>query len=97
MVSLSSNAAERLVDIEYDALVEMGVSIVPQLMLEYVKPEGGGLQFSFELLHEIIWGYQAGFQTMFLGELREQWVGWFERGDFGEAPRYLRREDRGEE
>ncbi|KAK4182190.1 hypothetical protein QBC35DRAFT_396473 [Podospora australis] len=93
---------------EYYTLLEMGPFIIPQLMLQYeevLEPptpyiseaNGGGPHaplFSYELLHELTWGYKCEFRTIFTDIQCKEWADWFENGEHRQAPHFKWKEDR---
>ncbi|GAB1311543.1 hypothetical protein MFIFM68171_01753 [Madurella fahalii] len=89
MVSRQSSSVFYTECEEYDELVRLGPCVIPQLMLQYKKKDG--LLFAYELLHEILWGYQTGLQTIFMDREYNMWAEWFEKKSYDQAPQYYRR------
>lgn len=70
---------------EYEQLLKIGPSVIPHLMLKY---KNGELTFTYELLHEIMWGTKTEQGTIFMDYQYKIWVEWFEKKNFDQAPRY---------
>lgn len=103
MVAVRSSVAFRTEGDEYERLLGLGPSVIPQLMLKYhldVNSRGQGGRgpgpgpmmavSAYELLHEILWGYQTEQQSVCLGMQYELWAEWFEGKNYDEAPHYRR-------
>jgi hypothetical protein len=71
---------------EYDDLVEMGLSVIAQLMVEWVNDRGG---YWYELLHEIVHGRKMGAHSVNRGMLLAESAEWFDEGNHDQAPKYI--------
>lgn len=71
---------------EYSNLLEMGPSIIPQIMLIYKEDWGG---FWHELLYEIIHGHKMGAWSYQKGYLIDMWCQFFEEREWNEVPVYI--------
>ncbi|KAK4248342.1 hypothetical protein C7999DRAFT_40482 [Corynascus novoguineensis] len=73
---------------EYEQLVKLGPSVIPQFMLRYKKKDGP--LFGYELLHEILWGYQTEQESVNLDAQYKMWAEWFEKNNYDQAPHHAR-------
>jgi hypothetical protein len=71
---------------EYSNLLEMGPSIIPQIMLIYKEDWGG---FWHELLYEIIHGHKMGAWSYQKDYLIDMWCQFFEEREWTEVPVYI--------
>ncbi|KAF7371302.1 Acyl carrier protein-like [Mycena sanguinolenta] len=83
-VAHSSNSSSRTESDEYEDLLGMGASAIPQHMLEYANNPDG---WHHELLHETVHGQRSGTGTWFKDREYQQWVDWFEHKDYRDAPK----------
>lgn len=86
MVSRYSSSAFYTECEEYEQLVDLGPGVIPQLMLQYKKKEGP--LFAYELLHEILWGYQTEQKSISMDAQYKMWAEWFENNNYDQAPHY---------
>lgn len=76
---------------EYDELIDLGHSIIPQFMLQYKKRVSP--VYSYELLHQVLWGYRTGQMLISLEMQYNMWSEWFEKQNYDRAPHYRPQED----
>jgi len=74
----SSNSSSYVSGDAYESLVEMGTSVIPNIMVVYATEQGG---WWHELLHEIAFGRRAGTRTFFKPKLYASWKAWFNSGE----------------